>query len=241
MNIARVRHTKIYLFIVKWTTNLLKPFGLKERLELLYWKLRKYAEGELSNDHYVQFYTSYFGLTKEDYVGKQILDIGCGPRGSLEWVADQAISYGLDPLADKYLKMGAQKHTMNYVKGVSESIPFEDNVMDIVCSFNSLDHVDNVSKSIQEIIRVTKSGGYFLLIVDIHEQATLTEPSTFSWNIVQQFEPYMQLLRCNHYEGHQLWQSIREAVPFDHENPSPRYGVLTAMFQKNYLGSWSKV
>lgn len=233
MNIARVRHTKIYLFIVKWTTNLLKPFGLKERLELLYWKLRKYAEGELSNDHYVQFYTSYFGLTKEDYVGKQILDIGCGPRGSLEWVADQAISYGLDPLADKYLKMGAQKHTMNYVKGVSESIPFEDNVMDIVCSFNSLDHVDNVSKSIQEIIRVTKSGGYFLLIVDIHEQATLTEPSTFSWNIVQQFEPYMQLLRCNHYEGHQLWQSIREAVPFDHENPSPRYGVLTAMFQKN--------
>ncbi len=233
MNIARIRHTKFYVFMVKWTNKLLQPFGLKEWLELLYWKLRKYAEGELSNDHYVQFYTSYFGLTKEDYVGKQILDIGCGPRGSLEWIADQSVSYGLDPLADKYLKMGAHKHTMNYVKGVSESIPFEDDVMDIVCSFNSLDHVDDVTKSIQEIIRVTKSGGFFLLIADIHEQATLTEPSAFSWDIVQQFEPYMHLLRCNHFEGHQLWQSIREAVPFDHDNPIPRYGVLTAMFQKH--------
>lgn len=218
--------------MVKWTHKLLQPFGLKKRLELLYWKLRKYAEGELTNDHYVHFYTSYFGLKKEDYLGKQILDIGCGPRGSLEWIASQADTYGLDPLADKYLKMGAYKHTMQYVKGVSESMPFEDHVMDIVCSFNSLDHVDDVSKSVREIIRVTKSGGYFLLIVDIHEQATLTEPSAFSWDIVQQFVPYMQLLSCNHYEGHQLWKSIRAAVPFDHDNPSPRYGVLTAMFQK---------
>ena len=232
MNIARVRHTKFYLFMVKWTHKLLQPFDLKERLELLYWKLRNYAEGDLRNDHYVHFYTSYFGLTKEDYLGKQILDIGCGPRGSLEWIAEQADTYGLDPLADKYLKMGAHKHTMQYVKGVSESMPFEDQIMDIVCSFNSLDHVDDVSKCIQEIIRVTKSGGYFLLIVDIHEQATLTEPSAFSWDIVQQFEPYMRLLSCKHYEGHQLWKSIRAAVPFDHDNPNPRYGVLTAMFQK---------
>jgi len=54
------------------------------------------------------------------------LDIGCGPRGSLEWADMTKERYGLDPLANEYLKLGADKHKMKYVASGAEKIPFED-------------------------------------------------------------------------------------------------------------------
>ena len=39
----------------------------------------------------------YFNLDKSFYKNKRILDVGCGPRGSLEW-DDMALErVGLDP------------------------------------------------------------------------------------------------------------------------------------------------
>ena len=33
----------------------------------------------------ITVYTVVFGLTRDDFAGKAVLDVGCGPRGSLEW------------------------------------------------------------------------------------------------------------------------------------------------------------
>ena len=115
--------------------NFLRKLGLtsqsdsqaKEESELKYWKTRKEEEDKLGNDHYKFFYTENFGLSDEFFEGKRILDIGCGPRGSLEWADMTAERVGLDPLADEYLKLGASEHNMRYVKAYSEAIPFDDN------------------------------------------------------------------------------------------------------------------
>ena len=132
------------------------------------------------------------------------MDIGCGPRGSLEWADNTKERIGLDPLAKKYLKLGANQHAMKYVIGTSEDIPFSNNCFDIITSLNSLDHVEDVDKSIQEITRVLKTGGLFLLIVDIHDQATLTEPSAFSWDIMEKIKQDFEVVLEHHYEGHQM-------------------------------------
>lgn len=58
---------------------------------------------------------------------------------------------GLDPLADRYLELGAKHHNMRYVASPAERMPFEAGYFDIVCSFNSLDHVDNLRKTIKQI------------------------------------------------------------------------------------------
>ena len=88
------------------------------------------AERVLDNSHYPKFFTTHFGLTKNYYEDKRILDIGCGPRGSLEW-ADMALErIGLDPLADIYLANGANKHKMTYVNGRVESMSFDDDSFD---------------------------------------------------------------------------------------------------------------
>jgi ubiquinone/menaquinone biosynthesis C-methylase UbiE len=217
---------------VKVTYRLIGQKYLKKTTELWYWQLKKQREGQFSNHHYEQYYTTYFGLSLDFYKDKKVLDIGCGPRGSLEWATMAKECVGIDPLAEKYLKMGANAQKMRYVQGEAEAMPFENDYFDVVASFNSLDHVDNVQRAIEELVRVLKKDGLFLFIADIHEQPTVTEPSAFSWDIMKTLSNYFFILEEKHYEGHQLYTSIRKGIAFDHNNPKKRYGVLTAKMCK---------
>lgn len=163
--------------------------SLKEFFELAYWKYARLIDSKLNNSHYNHFYTKYFSLTEEDYRGRTILDIGCGPRGSLEWADMCRERVGLDPLADKYMKMGARDHQMTYKKGYAEEIPFPDDYFDFVTTFNSIDHVESLQEFCSEIKRVLKPGGIFLLAVNIHEKPTLTKPQTLRWNFITRYFP----------------------------------------------------
>lgn len=93
--------------ILRWI-GIFFPRQLKGYVELKYWKDRLHHEGELKNAHYKYFYTSHFDLSEEDWTGAVVLDIGCGPRGSLEWADMTKERYGLDPLAKDYLKLGSE-------------------------------------------------------------------------------------------------------------------------------------
>lgn len=231
-----VRDSKILQWSYKNASSVLQKFlgnkRQKEFYEWLFWMSKKIREGKLTNHHYEFFFTEYFGFTKEAYKAKKVMDIGCGPRGSLEWADVATERIGLDTLADKYLRMEGKNHKMKYVKAGSESIPFDDNYFDFVSSFNSLDHVDSLELSIKEIIRVVKPGGYFLLIADIHSYPTICEPSAFQWNIIDGFERDFTIIRENHYEGNLMYTSIRKGVPFNHDDKSDRYGIITALLQK---------
>jgi ubiquinone/menaquinone biosynthesis C-methylase UbiE len=210
------------------------PEKYKEIHELAYWKAQKGKEGTLRNDHYQYFYTDHFGLSSSFYSGKRVLDIGCGPRGSLEWADMASERIGLDPLANKYLKLGASDHKMRYLSAHSESIPFPDGYFDVVCSFNSLDHVSDLKATIAEIIRVVKPGGLFLLLSDVNHNPTACEPIEYSWDIVRSFQPHFEILEAKHYEkkADGLYQSVREAIPYDHRDTRRRYGALSAKFRK---------
>lgn len=165
----------------------------KLKHELAFWERR--IKDTLFSD-YVYFFTDYFGFKKEFFYNKKILDIGCGPLGTLEWANMTLQRIGVDPLANDYKRLGI-KQQMTYVTGCAEELPFKDNYFDVVSSFNSLDHVDDIDKSISEIIRV--AGGYFLLLVDVNHRPTRYEPQKFSWDILEKFIPVMTVLSERHY------------------------------------------
>ena len=223
----------VYLYYSKLIHFLIGKGKIKELAELCFWKVKKIKEKQLTNSHYEYFFTQYFGIDKEHYNNKKILDIGCGPRGSLEWADKTNLRVGLDPLAKKYLNLGTKKHSMQYVNATAENIPFPDNYFDIISSFNSLDHVDDLDKVIKEIIRVLAPNGMFLLITDIHEVSTICEPSAFSWDIVNKLTPHLEIIQEKHFEGNKLYKSIREGVDFNHSDLSKRYGVLTVKMLKS--------
>jgi SAM-dependent methyltransferase len=202
--------------------------------EIAYWRQVLHTHGSLSNGHFEAFHTTHFGLDPEFYRGKRVLDVGCGPRGSLEWANVAAERVGLDPLADAYRELGTDRHAMTYVSAPVESIPYPDAHFDVISSFNSLDHVDDLDRAVEEIVRVLTPRGLFLLLTDVNHPPTLMEPVSFSWDVVQLFQPALDLLEERHYEKREngMYQSIDAAVAYDHADPTERYGVLSAKFVK---------
>tara|TARA_B100000795_G_C22794749_1_gene438789 strand:+ start:126 stop:830 length:705 start_codon:yes stop_codon:yes gene_type:complete len=232
-----LRDNKIATIYYKWLSKVsLALFGpkiLKALNEMIFWSFVKLKEGKLTNHHYEEFFTSFFDLSKEDYKNKTVLDIGCGPRGSLEWADNVKRRVGLDPLAKKYIKMEGRNHDMEYIQSGAEQIPFDSGYFDIVTSLNSLDHVDDLKDCIKEIKRVVVPGGFFLMISDIHTYPTLTEPSNFEWDIVESFLPEFSIEFEKHFEGSNMYKSLRENVKYDHSNKTDRYGILALKLKRN--------
>ncbi len=207
---------------------------IKNDAEISYWRGTKEKEGELSNAHYQYFFTEHFSLTYEFYKGKRVLDIGCGPRGSLEWADNALERVGLDPLADEYASLGASHHKMRYCPSGSEAIPYPDNYFDVITTFNSLDHVDDLEKTILEIKRIARKEGSLLLLSDLNHEPTICEPTCFSWDVASLFAPEFRVLEEKHYEAFDggIYDSILKNVPYDHDNPAHRAGIISVKLGK---------
>ena len=192
----------------------ISPVHYKNREELAYWRDRFSQEGgDLRRGHYEEFYTTFFGLTRADYAGKRVLDIGCGPRGSLEWIAAEAECFGVDPLVEQYRALGIDRHRMKYVHAGVEAMPFPSGHFDFVASFNNLDHVDDLAQAVAEIQRVTAPGGTFLLITEVEHTPTPTEPHFLPRTIAHRFEPEFEVQSqglCALNEAHDIYGSLRE-------------------------------
>lgn len=202
--------------------------------ELAYWRGRAKAEKSLGNSHYQKLYTEMFGVDLSLYEGKRVLDIGCGPRGSLEWADGAEQRVGLDPLVNGYKQFGIDRHKMEYVNALAEKIPFADGHFDIVTSINSLDHVDDPSAAMAEIARVLKQGGDFLLEVEIGHEPTPMEPITFWFDILDDLSDNFETLNSRAFEinaEHQVHSAWTDGVPFD-ESKGKHAGVLIAHLRR---------
>lgn len=100
-----------------------------------------------------------------DFKGKKILDVGCGAGGFvIAAMKKKLLAYGIDP-AKKAIEICEQKAIdnhlpkRNFLIASAEKIPFKDNTFAIVYCFTVLEHVNDVEKSVSEIIRVVKKGG----------------------------------------------------------------------------------
>ncbi len=212
------------------------PAARKRRAELGYWRERVAREGEgLAHFWYERFFCDHFGLTREDYAGRSVLDVGCGPRGSLEWAGMAARRVGLDPLADDYVRLTGGRHAMEYVEAPSERMPFADASFDVVASFNSLDHVEDLDATAREMIRVLAPGGRLLLLVMVDHDPTPMEPHRLSWDCTSLFAPPLLLDRELRYEDTRdgsLYEGIDAGVRYDETDSRPRVGLLSARFSK---------
>lgn len=96
-----------------------------------------------------------------------ILDLGCGTGSVLNLLLEQkpdVHAYGVD-LSDEMLEIARQKlgGKVELIQGDSEKLPYEDNSFDVVMCTESFHHYPNPLKALEEVYRVLKSQGKFIL------------------------------------------------------------------------------
>lgn len=111
----------------------------------------------------------HFLATKADLKGKLVLEVGSGRGGGARYIASsmEPSSYtGLD-LAQNAVTLANRIHqvkNLKFVQGSAESLPFEDNSLDVVINVESCHAYGNVDKFFSEVKRVLKPGGKFLMV-----------------------------------------------------------------------------
>ena len=226
----------------------MKGSDIKHINELKFWAGNVKKEGTLHNSSYETFYISDFKISPEEYEDKAILDIGCGPRGSLEWADGANVRIGLDPLVNEYYKLngGTLFHKMQYVRGYSEDMPFPDEIFDFVFSINSLDHVDDLDETISEIKRVLKIGGICGIIVDVNHEPTVNEPITIDLDLKDKFLDVCDVVEERVYEtvyktGFRDNLDDPTFYDFDNEEFRPAILLLKLRKVKEYVAEVNKV
>ncbi len=106
-----------------------------------------------------------------DLTGKRIIDFGCGNGAqTIEFASLDASITALD-INQSSLKILSDYLINNKIKNIDprqydgESIPLDDNSVDIVLSYEVLEHVGDEDRSMAEIHRVLRDGGEIVFSV----------------------------------------------------------------------------
>jgi 2-polyprenyl-3-methyl-5-hydroxy-6-metoxy-1,4-benzoquinol methylase len=100
-----------------------------------------------------------------DFSGKRVLIVGAGTGGeAVAFARRGAEVLGIEPNKNalELLRLRAQQNNWepnSFVEGVAESLPFGDNGFDFVYCWTVLEHVQDVEKAVDEMIRVCKKEG----------------------------------------------------------------------------------
>ena len=110
----------------------------------------------------------YFLSVMTSLEGRRVLDLGCGGGLMAEAYARAgAVTVGLDASGPSLA--AAQRHAARagtppicYVLGRAEASPFPEAQFDVVAAADSLEHVDDLARTLDECVRVLRPGGLFV-------------------------------------------------------------------------------
>lgn len=93
-----------------------------------------------------------------------LLELGCGKAEIIGSLPPGFKYTGLDPSRMCIDELKNKKPSYDFVVGCAEEIPFANNSFGFIFSGNAFEHFYDPKKSLSEMIRVVKSGGYIILL-----------------------------------------------------------------------------
>lgn len=131
----------------------------------------------------------------------RILEIGCGCGGLLSYMRHRGFNaIGVEINRDK-VERGKELYGQQPIEVVNtEILPFEDASFDIVLSFDVFEHIPDSVQHLQEVARVLKPRGYYLL--QTPNRITNVVFETIRWKSFTSW-------RSDHCSLHDYWGLIR--------------------------------
>lgn len=103
-------------------------------------------------------------VAKHVPAGATVLDLGCGTGRSARLLADRGYRVTGSDLSEKFLDRSLESDTLKLVAADAMALPFPDRTFDAVSSYCFIEHVPDVGRVIDEMLRVTKPGGTILIL-----------------------------------------------------------------------------
>jgi ubiquinone/menaquinone biosynthesis C-methylase UbiE len=133
-------------------------------------------KGSFVHGEHVARYQALLDIVK----GKTVLDIACGSGfGSkiLSGSAKSVIGVDVSKPAVEYAKSKYPARNIEYKVGDATEIPIDDQTIDVVASFETIEHIKDYRKFLREIKRVMKPDG--LLVVSTPNDLEFSEGNQF--------------------------------------------------------------
>lgn len=114
--------------------------------------------------------------------GKDVLDAGCGVGYGTAHLAEAARRVvGVDVAADAiaYARAHYAAPNVDFVQADVLSLPFEDESFDVVCSFETIEHVRDAEALVAELRRVLRADGTCVVSTPRVERTTRTPDNPF--------------------------------------------------------------
>jgi ubiquinone/menaquinone biosynthesis C-methylase UbiE len=136
--------------------------------------------GKIETFDELPLWSAPFGLKLLDYIDYRpnitALDIGFGTGFPLIELAmrlgESSMVYGIDPwpaahaLVNKKIEFYGIT-SLRLIKGLAESIPLDDNSVDLIVSNNGINNVSDIEKVLSECCRICKKGGQFVVTMNL--------------------------------------------------------------------------
>jgi ubiquinone/menaquinone biosynthesis C-methylase UbiE len=121
-----------------------------------------YHKGALVYGEHIVRYEGVLPLLR----GKTVLDIASGSGYGSYIMASEAkhvTGVDVDPGSVAYAERNYTRKNIEFKVGDAEEIPIEDASVDVVVTFETVEHIKNYKKFISEIKRVLKPGGFAII------------------------------------------------------------------------------
>ncbi|MFZ1747398.1 MAG: glycoside hydrolase family 99-like domain-containing protein [Nitrospirales bacterium] len=164
--------------------------------------------GDIELEHLHRYY-----LARELAVGKDVLDIACGEGYGSALLAEVARSVvGVDASEEviRYAVERYQRSNVQFTQGACGHIPLPDASIDLIVSFETLEHHDEHHEMMREFVRVLRPDG--LILISSPDKAEYSDKPHFvnSFHVKELYFEEFQELLLHYFEHAQFYgQRVR--------------------------------
>lgn len=97
--------------------------------------------------------------------GKRVLDLGCGEGYGTYYLSQfalEAVGVDRDPAIISYAKNKYKKGNLNYLVSGAEQLNLLPKSFDLICSFQVIEHIEDVKSYLENIKTLLADGGIFI-------------------------------------------------------------------------------
>jgi GT2 family glycosyltransferase/SAM-dependent methyltransferase/glycosyltransferase involved in cell wall biosynthesis len=155
------------------------------------------AAGQIEFEHYHRYC-----FTRDLCDGRDVLDVASGEgygAALLAGVARSVVGVEIDGPSVAHAAANYRADNLRFLQGDALALPLADSSVDVVVSFETLEHLDDQNRFMAEVRRVLRPGGLF--VVSTPDRSVYSAPGTEPnpYHKLELTEPEFRALLLNHY------------------------------------------